>query len=67
MVKVEIIDNRFNQIKTIIIHGKIYGCNGLYRDFKPDVLVSELDNEFFYYNDPYNLKYIKVVMMVSYG
>ena len=21
-------------------HGKIYGCNGLYRDFKPDVLVS---------------------------
>ena len=21
-------------------HGKIYGCNGLYRDFKPDVLTS---------------------------
>ena len=21
-------------------HGKIYGCNTLYRDFKPDVLVS---------------------------
>ena len=21
-------------------HGKIYGCNGLYRDFVPDVLVA---------------------------
>ena len=21
-------------------HGKIYGCNGLYRDFKPDVLTA---------------------------
>ena len=21
-------------------HGKIYGCNGLYRDFTPDVLTS---------------------------
>ena len=23
--------------------GKIYGCNALYRDFKPDVLIKKLD------------------------